>query len=290
VSVTAPPRPPVPADPVDREELDALVEALIEEPRQCARRRRRSVGRSVVLVGVVVFTLFDRAAHAQTGAPAVAGSARIAFVHSPDRTSGGGYDLYVMNADGAGQTRLTRIAENGPPDWSPDGRRIAFQGRRGIYVVNADGSGLRRLAVGIFPVWSLDGRRIAFHGTPADPKSGLYGVNADGSGQRELTDDVWFAAPNWSPDGRTIAFQRRRDGRSEIHVMNVDGSEQRNLTRNPARDRAPAWSPDGRQIAFQTRRDGNYELYVMNADGSGQRNLTGYPTNDGSLAWSPAAG
>ena len=56
--------------------------------------------------------------------------------------------------------------------------------------------------------------------------------------------------------------------------MNADGSGQRRLTRNAARDLAPAWLPDGQKIAFVSERDGNSEVYVMNADGSGQRRLT----------------
>ena len=65
MTVTAPPRPPRPGDPVDREELEALVEALIEEARQRARRRRRIYGAAaalVALVGVTVFAVFDRSA------------------------------------------------------------------------------------------------------------------------------------------------------------------------------------------------------------------------------------
>jgi TolB protein len=56
--------------------------------------------------------------------------------------------------------------------------------------------------------------------------------------------------------------------------MNADGSNQRNLTRNPAKDVRPSWSPDGRRIAFVSDRDGRLEAHVMNADGSGQRSLT----------------
>jgi hypothetical protein len=74
VSVTAPPGPPRPSDPVDREELEALVEALIEEARQRARRRRRiyaAVAAVTALVGVGVFTLFERTAQSQTASPAL---------------------------------------------------------------------------------------------------------------------------------------------------------------------------------------------------------------------------
>ena len=91
----------------------------------------------------------------------------------------------------------------------------------------------------------------------------------------------------WSPDGRMIAFSSWRDGRSEVYVMNADGSGQRNLSRHPARDGSPAWSPDGRRIAFVSLRDGQSEVYVMNVDGSGQRRLTRSPAVDWAPAWSP---
>ena len=93
--------------------------------------------------------------------------------------------------------------------------------------------------------------------------------------------------PAWSPDGRKIAFVSRRDGNSEIYVINADGSGQENLTQHPARDSHPSWSRDGRKLAFVSRRDGNSEIYVMNADGSAQENLTRQPANDSHPSWSP---
>ena len=96
--------------------------------------------------------------------------------------------------------------------------------------------------------------------------------------------------PAWSPDGRKLAFVSRRDGNSEIYVINADGSGQENLTQHPARDSHPSWSRDGRKLAFVSRRDGNSEIYVMNADGSGLRNVTRAPSNDLRPAWSPDGG
>ncbi len=93
--------------------------------------------------------------------------------------------------------------------------------------------------------------------------------------------------PAWSPDGRKLAFVSRRDGNSEIYVMNADGSAQENLTRQPANDSHPSWSRDGRKLVFVSRRDGNSEIYVMNADGSGLRNMTRTPSDDLDPAWSP---
>jgi Tol biopolymer transport system component len=76
-----------------------------------------------------------------------------------------------------------------------------------------------------------------------------------------------------SPEPETtprIVFVSDRTGNPQIWVMNVDGSNQRQLTQKGS-NRAPDWSPDNRQIFFETDRDGNWGTYTMNADGTGQR-------------------
>ncbi len=69
-----------------------------------------------------------------------------------------------MNADGSGQRRLTRNgARSVAPAWSPDGQRIAFERLGDVYVIDADGTGERRLSqIGTHPSWSPDGQKIAF--------------------------------------------------------------------------------------------------------------------------------
>jgi TolB protein len=211
--------------------------------------------------------------------------------------SGSGWQIFTINPDGAGLTKLTDLATDQiQPTWSPDGARIAFVaqgegGRMQIEVMNADGSNLQTLTEGrgwnYLPDWSPDGTRIAFVSS-RDGNNEIYVMNADGSGQMRLTDDPnEDLSPSWSPDGTRIAFQTNRDSNNEIYVMASDGTNQMMLTDSKASfDGDPAWSPDGSRIAFVSDRDGQASLYVMNADGTGVTLLargTGY----GERSWSP---
>ena len=98
-----------------------------------------------------------------------------------------------------------------------------------------------------------------------------------------------IAEPPGSARSGQIAFVSRRDGDTEIYVMNADGTGQTRLTNNPAFDSDPAWSPDGAKIAFMSSRDGNDEIYVMTADGTGRTRLTTNEATDSSPAWLPDA-
>ena len=122
------------------------------------------------------------------------------------------------------------------------------------------------------------------------PSSGTYYVaveafDASLTGSYGVSVNTVFI-PTPVPTGK-IAFSSLRDGNWEIYVMDADGSNQVNLTNNPADDFLSSWSPDGNKITFTSTRDGNWEIYVMNADGSGQSRLTFNSTFDVGSAWSP---
>lgn len=222
----------------------------------------------------------------------------IAFVSERGGAPYQGAEIYVMNPDGTGQTRLTfNDSEDSIPRLSPDASKIAFRSQRNnvwdIYVINVDGTGEIRLPggelYGQYQLdWSPDCAKIAFTAHLGD--SNIYIMNADGSNHEQVTDTPsadWVGS--WSFNGEKIAFASYLDGNpADIYIMNIDGSERTRLTDSPGNDADPAWSPDGTKIAFHSDREAAaYDIYVMNADGSGQTNVSNSPHHAYQAAWSP---
>jgi TolB protein len=220
-------------------------------------------------------------------ASAQTGAGRILF--SGEIYGEGG--IFVMDADGTNQTRLTSGNNGGAPVWSPNGCRIVFRRGGDVYVMDADGSHqalVTRMHGTIADsdprsYFSPDGSRILFRGIGIDfPSPNLFIVNVDGSNLINLTNNTaWLPsdwAPYWSPDGSKILFASSREPRG-IYVMNADGADAQRLWAGDD----PAWSPDGSKIAFLS----DFDIVVMNADGT---NVT--PLTDGSrmsmrFSWSP---
>jgi Tol biopolymer transport system component len=175
------------------------------------------------------------------------------------RTTAAGSSIAVVEPDRSGFRTLIDNASQ--PAWSADGRSIAFirksaQGDWDIFIANADGSGVRELAIPghdeYVPAWSPDGRQLAFNEYPHGGHLGQIDVvNIDGSGRRQLTHDVHSYGdspgwPEWSPDGQWILFNDKQGTFSLIHpdgsgLTAVDGTD----SLGPA-----SLSPDGKQIAY----------------------------------------
>ncbi len=201
---------------------------------------------------------------------------------------------------------------------APNGKiKIAFvsdrDGYNNIFVMNSDGSGVRKLTHSATESeytigWSPDGEKIAFiRRGLGDGNASIYVMNADGTNQTRITSGALaFSELAWSPDGEKIAFSRSDGvGTGDIYVINADGSNQARLTTSVGSFKVyvgtPVWSPDGEKIAFSrktvevTDTGGSasasapvYEmsgLYVVNANGIGEIRLTDATAGSG-FAWS----
>ena len=206
-------------------------------------------------------------------------------VFQSDRT--GRWEIFVAGVGGTGLRQLTdRPGDNVTPKWSPDGTRIVFaaspEGQSDVFVMSADGSAVRRLTDhpgdDSHPQWFPDGSRIVFNSsrTTPDPAADwarqwheVFSMAPDGGDLRQHTRCRSVCTyPAVSPDGRRLAFRKVVDGpglqwdltpgerNSEVFVAALDGSDERNLSRNGAFDGWPAWRPDGAAVVFASNRTG----------------------------------
>jgi len=191
------------------------------------------------------------------------------------------YDIYTVNRDGTGTTRLTNYD---------------------IYTAEA--------------VLSPDGKKIVFTSLK-DGDLDIYTMNVDGTDVRRLTDVPGYdGGPWWSPDGTKIVYRAHhpkdagelaqyqellaqgliRPSKVELFVMNADGSDQRQVTALGGANFGPSWSPDGTKIIFSSNfvapRSRNFELYLVDvaesmATADKLEKLTTHESFDGFAMFSP---
>ena len=223
-------------------------------------------------------------------------------------------DIFTMNPDGTDTRRLTTNPDaDRQPDWSPDGRDIAYSIRKPGEPVNyevarmtAAGTDHRQLTTtpageaSSQPAWLPDGSGIVYRRSGSGLVSSIWQMGPLGEQPRMLLAPPLAALyPSESPDLRRLTFTDIRspsgDTDRAIVVSAPDGSGLKTLFDMPgAYDSAPAWSPDGSKIAFESNADvggdnpeGDMEIWTMNADGTGATQLTRNAAHDEGPAWSP---
>lgn len=172
--------------------------------------------------------------------------------------------IYVSKPD-LSDDRLV-IPGGAYPSFSPAGNRLVVQGGDTMWIVGADGQGLRPLSKGEYPAWSPVDEWIAHRGCYGSD-CGVWITQADSGERRRVTTGGGDGQPAWSPDGKSLVYISKEDGNFELYKIGRDGSGKTRLTTTPQSDGLPVWSPDGKWIAFRSDRDGKWAIYLMPAAG-----------------------
>ena len=239
--------------------------------------------------------------------------AKIVFTATRD----GNGEIYIMNADGSGEVRLTNHpGDDFDPVWSPTGEHIAFvserehQGLYDIYLMDPDGGNIRQafndLEYRTAPTWSPDAENIAYHTYSPVPDWAVYFSRLGGGKPERLSEAAQMTRggfPAWSPDGTEIAFTDVVEGRPvvadprivvaplEMHIwiINLQTREkERLLPRLRSGDTYyPVWSPDGTKLAFYWRQRDQQKagIYIVNRNGRMLDEIV--KDASGPVAWSP---
>jgi TolB protein len=159
------------------------------------------------------------------------------------REGDGGSDLFSVGLTGGTPQQLTagRGTTNTNPSLSPDGRRIVFvSGRKGppeLYIMDSDGTDVSTLT------------------------------------DYDFSDKTYRSDPDWSPDGRLVAYQERVNDRFQIRTFRVAGGTPKQLT-NDGVNEQPSWAPDARHLVFTSTRTGVRQLWVLDTESNRVRQLT----------------
>ena len=256
---------------------------------------------SAVINGLTAGQTYHFRAKADGGTAGIAYGSDRTFVAANPSTGGrivftserdGNPEIYVMNADGTSQTRLTNSSGyDYQPAWSPDGTKIAFVSTRdgpyNIYVMKADGSDPVRLTTSSGdwnPAWSPDSTKIAFCSGRTNTAQ-IYTMSSNGINQTQITfsgANVW---PDWSVDGKILFVSNSTQ--NVIYTVNADGSNQTQITDNGIQAFNPKWSPDGTEIVFSSNRDGENEIFEIDSTGKNEIRLTNNSVYSIYPQWSP---
>jgi Tol biopolymer transport system component/DNA-binding winged helix-turn-helix (wHTH) protein len=223
---------------------------------------------------------------------------------SPDGTSmafaratlGTAEDIYIISLNGGAPKRLTEDQRKITGlTWNAAGSGIIYAtdrgGNFGLWKVAASGGAPEWTALGgqliSAPALSRSGTRLIYEQATYDANIWRMDISSLSSPTPVINSSQWEWAPQYSPDGKTIAFVSESSGDKEIWLCRADGSEPRRLTNLRASFLSnPRWAPDGRSIAFEFLLGTDTDIYLIDANGGTPRRLTDEPSNESAPNWS----
>lgn len=213
--------------------------------------------------------------------------------------------LYVVDSDGANNRPATQSGTALSPSWHPSGTRVVFADLNdaGSQIVEANlvTGGLRELSatprgLNLTPVYTPDGRSVVYaHARDAGADLVIASLEEPAPARRISSLELYDrSSPSFSPDGRRLAFISPRSWQGtrmtpQLFTMNLDGSEEKQLTPSVSGVRSyrtsPDWSPDGLRVAYM-QQNGDFQVWMIDVRTRSMKKLTTFAENE-DPSWAP---
>jgi TolB protein len=218
---------------------------------------------------------------------------QLAYVSFEERNGVNKPIVYVHTlASGKRAIVANERGSNSSPAWSPDGKRLAVvltrDGNSQIYLVNADGSGIRRVSrtngIDTEPTFSPDGKTIYFT-SDRGGSAQIYRVPVEGGEAQRVTFNAAFnARPQVSPDGKYLAYITRKEKQFRVGVMELS-SQQETIVSDGPKDDSPSFAPNSKWIIYSSQLKGRNVLSAVSLDGKLRTRLSAGESEVKGPAW-----